>query len=75
MNSPTPLAILLAEMRRKWSAGDKEGAVALARLAAPYLHPRVPPTKPAAELSHLTDADLDQLCDPDGAAASGEGPA
>ena len=74
MTPPTPLAILLAEMHRKWDDGDKEGAVALARLAAPYLHPRVPPTKPAAELSKLTDADLDQLCGTDGAAAPDEGP-
>ena len=74
MSSPTPLDILLSEMRRKWDANDKEGAVALARLAAPYLHPRVQPTKPAAEMSKLTDADLDQLCGTDGAAAPDESP-
>ena len=60
--SPTPLAILLASMHRKWTEGDEEGAVKIARLAAPYLHPRRAAITHSGSLSlepdHLTDAEL-----------------
>lgn len=61
MTLPTPLSIILEEMHRKYALEDKEGAVALARLAAPYIHGRVRPSEAAAELSKLSDADLDKL--------------
>jgi hypothetical protein len=58
----TPLAILLASMHRKWTEGDEEGAVKIARLAAPYLHPRRAAITHSGRLSlepdHLTDAEL-----------------
>lgn len=59
--APTPLAIILATMRRKYAAGDLDGAIALARIAAPYLHPRVPPAIPPADLAAMPDADLDAI--------------
>jgi hypothetical protein len=59
--TPTPLAIILTTMRRKYAAGDLDRAVALARIAAPYLHPRVPAAIPAPDLAAMPDADLDAL--------------
>ena len=64
---PTPLAILLHAMHQKWAAGDQDGAVHLARLTAPYLHPRVPAAAPLTDLRTLTDAELDRLCPASGA--------
>jgi hypothetical protein len=57
----TPLELILTEMRRKFRGGDKDGAVALARIAAPYLHPRLPAATPAADLATMPDADLDTV--------------
>ncbi len=53
-------------MRAKYADGDMNGAVALARIAAPYLHPRIPAAIPAVDptaedLAALSDADLDTL--------------
>lgn len=62
ISRPTPLAILLDAMHQKWAAGDQDGAVQLARLTAPYLHPRVPAAAPSTDLRTLTDAELDRLC-------------
>jgi len=39
-NRPTPLDILIAVMHRRWDAGEEDGAVEIARIAAPFLHPR-----------------------------------
>jgi hypothetical protein len=84
---PTPLEVLLAAMQRKWEDGDLDGAAALARAAAPYLHPRhaalrldQPPspkgsprsTAPAAP-HLLTDAQLDLLLEDNGGEPEGEG--
>jgi hypothetical protein len=57
----TPLAIILEAMRSKYAVNDIDGAVALARIAAPYLHPRVRTATPATELAAMPDADLDSL--------------
>ena len=59
---PTPLDILLALMRHKWSSGDADGAQAIAKVLAPYVHPRrktsaTPATTPT-ELHRLTDEEL-----------------
>jgi hypothetical protein len=76
----SPLDVLLTAMRRKWQDGDLDAAAALARAAAPYLHPRhaalrldQPPspkgsTRPAppAATHLLTDAQLDLLLDTTG---------
>ena len=59
--APSPLAILLATMRGKFDAGDLDGAVAIARIAAPYLHARVPAATPATDFAAMPDADLDAL--------------
>ena len=64
--APSPLAILLETMRARYADGDIDGAIALARIAAPYLHPHVPATAPAADptaedLAAFSDADLDAL--------------
>ncbi len=57
----SPLAIILRTMRERYAAQDYEGAIALARIAAPYLHPRLPAATPPAEIAAMTDADLDAL--------------
>lgn len=37
----SPLEVMLQTMRAKWDDKDKEGACAIAKDAAPYLHPRL----------------------------------
>ena len=57
----TPLAILLQAMRDKWEAGDHEGAVAIAKVAAPYMHSRqraAPTANSSLEVHRLSDAEL-----------------
>jgi hypothetical protein len=69
---PTPLAVLLAAMHAKWDEGDLEGAAALARAAAPYVHPRRAterPLQPDIAAHRLTDAELDLFSDPAGEGA------
>jgi|GEM_PF-2921401 hypothetical protein len=54
-----PLDVLLAVMRMRWQEGDFEGAVAIARLAAPYLHPKCgSKSTKSKNLAELTDAEL-----------------
>ena len=57
-----PLDVLLRTMRRKWDDGDYDGAVLLARIAAPYLHPRQTSRTVRGEISALDDEELDALC-------------
>ena len=57
----TPLSLLLILMRKRYNGGDYDGAIDLAKIAAPYLHPRVPSSPPAADLATMPDADLDSL--------------
>ena len=57
----SPLAIMLDSMRRKFAEGDLDGAVAVARIVAPYIHPRVPAAAPGSDLAAMPDADLDTL--------------
>lgn len=55
----SPLDVLLAVMRMRWQEGDFEGAVTVAKLAAPYLHPKCGSTNTKSRnLSELTDAEL-----------------
>jgi hypothetical protein len=61
VNELSPLTIILSTMRQKYADGDIDGAVALARIAAPYLHPRIPATIPPSDLAAMPDADLDAL--------------
>ncbi len=60
-NQLTPLAIILTTMQRRYVEGDLDAAVSLARIAAPYLHPRVPASTPPPDLAAMHDADLDAL--------------
>ena len=74
MRNITPLQVLLSVMQQKWKEKDLDGAVALARIAAPYLHAKVPAARAAAELSGVSDDELDRLeCD-GGTGTEGEGP-
>ncbi len=52
-----PLDVLLTIMARRWDAGDEKGAVELAKIAAPYVHPRATQRR-EIELSGLDDAEL-----------------
>ena len=61
MSDVTPLYILLSVMRRKWLADDLDGAVALAKVAAPYMHPKVPAARPIFDLSEVSDEELDRI--------------
>ena len=57
-----PLDVLLAAMRRRLAEGDEAGAVALAKAAAPYVHPRAAARGAArgvVGLERVEDADLD----------------
>ncbi len=57
----SPLALILTTMRARYAEKDIDAAIALARIAAPYLHPRIPASLPPADLAAMSDADLDAL--------------
>ena len=69
---PTPLDVLLRAMRQKWEEGDTAGAVALAKVAAPYLHPKPAAARGAAEMSQLPDDEIERLCSDGGESAADE---
>jgi len=75
MVEPSPLLVMLTVMRRKWRDGDEEGAVALAKAAAPYVHPRAPVARPSPDLSQVSDDELDELDGRGGAGAADGGAA
>ncbi len=60
MVEASPLHVMLTVMRRKWRDGDEDGAVALAKVAAPYVHPKVPAARPSVDLAQVSDDDLDE---------------
>lgn len=72
MKAVTPLQILLSAMRRKWKEQDEAGAVALAKIAAPYMHAKVPAARPSADLSGVSDDELDRFERGGGAGATDE---
>ena len=74
MAEHSPLYVLLTEMRRRWEAKEYDGAVALARLAAPYLHGRAPSVRPAGELAGVPDEELEAWGVGGGEESAGEGP-
>ena len=49
-------------MRHKWGNGEIDDALAIAKIVAPYVHPRrtmkTPPTITPTELHRLTDEEL-----------------
>lgn len=69
MDEVSPLTVLLTAMRRRWEANDEPGAVALARVAAPYLHGRVSPARAFGELAEVPDEELGAWSGAGGAAA------
>lgn len=68
-----PLDVLLQTMRRKWDDGDYDGAASLARIAAPYLHPRQTLRISRNEVSTMGDEELDALCDESGGSRTPDG--
>jgi hypothetical protein len=64
-DEPTPLAVLLAAMHAHWRNGEFDKAAGLARIAAPYLHPRQGSTRTRSEHStvseKMTDAQIERL--------------
>lgn len=40
-NGMTPLQVMLSAMEEAYQQGDKRGAAAIAKDAAPYIHPRL----------------------------------
>jgi hypothetical protein len=73
MVEPSPLHVMLTVMRRKWRDGDEDGAVALAKAVAPYVHPRAPAARQSPELSQVSDDELDELGGGRGAGAADGG--
>lgn len=73
MVEPSPLHVMLTVMRRKWRDGDEDGAVALAKAVAPYVHPRAPTARPSIDLSQVSDDELDELGGGGGAGAADGG--
>lgn len=67
-----PLDVLLQTMRRKWDEGDYDGAVSLARIAAPYLHPKQTLQISRSEMSTMDDEELDALCDRSGGSSASD---
>ncbi len=61
MVEASPLHVMLTVMRRKWRDGDEDGAVALAKAVAPYVHPKAAVTRPSNDLAQVSDDDLDEL--------------
>jgi len=61
MVEASPLHVMLTVMRRKWREGDEDGAVALAKAVAPYVHPKAAAARPANDLAQVSDDDLDEL--------------
>ena len=62
MNDIMPLEILLHAMRMYWRQGEVDKAIAIARAAAPYVHPRAGKGQDAThielDIGHLSDAEL-----------------
>ena len=72
MTELTPLHVLLAVMRRRWEEKDLDGAVALAKAAAPYRHGKPPASRPGGDLAGVTDDELNERGCGDGAEAAAE---
>lgn len=61
MTEVLPLYVLLEVMRQRWEIEDYDGAVALARIAAPYLHGKAPLARPGGDLAGVTDEELERV--------------
>ena len=69
--SPSGLPdILLTLMRWHWAAGEEAESVALARVAAPFVHPRAQAPCASIHLAEADDDELDLRCPAGGADAA-----
>ena len=55
---PTPLEVLLESMHAARAEGERAEAVACAKAAAPYVHPKVAPTSPPTPVEFEADYSL-----------------
>ncbi len=65
----SPSSILLTFMRRHCAAGEKAEAAALAKVAAPFVHPRAQASCVPTYLTEAADDELDFRCPAGGADA------
>ena len=56
----SPLSVLLTVMRKRWDAKDFDGAVALAKVAAPYLHGKAPVARAFGDVAGVPDEELEE---------------
>ena len=56
----SPLSVLLTVMRKRWDANDFDGAAALAKAAAPYLHGKAPAARAFGDVAGVPDEDLEE---------------
>ncbi len=61
MVEASPLHVMLTVMRRKWREGDEDGAVALAKAVAPYVHPKAAAARGFNNLAQVSDDELDEF--------------
>lgn len=59
----SPLHIMLTLMNRHWAAGNDAEAVALAKIAAPFIHPRASAARARIDLSEASDDQLGAECE------------
>jgi hypothetical protein len=59
-----PLDILITVMRDRYEHADIEGAVAIAKAVAPFVHAKPRPRAGAAALGMMRDEQLAELCRP-----------
>jgi len=59
----SPLDVMLHAMRSKWRQGDHDGAACLARVAAPYVHPKASAGRDEglSPIQGLSDAELNLI--------------
>lgn len=57
----TPLEVMLRVMRRYWRKGEVDRAAAIAKDAAPYVHPRLSSTDHGNAPEDAHEKDLDEL--------------
>jgi hypothetical protein len=59
-----PLGVMLEAMREHWAQGEWDRAAAIAKLAAPYVHPRLASIEQKVspiDVTKLTDEELEFL--------------
>lgn len=69
-NRKKPLDIMLEAMWRRDAAGDEEGAVSIAKDAAPYIHPKIQPKSLGAETEQTVNININSKDISDAVAAA-----